>query len=154
MARVLYAAKYVLGVKNAKSASRQRPRRSTKPTRYTQNKALVGFQYQEGLHDMTDLDFQAQMLKFQRSMVDFQQQSFTFQNRVLDELDRLRHDVDTIRTDVDTMRTDLDASRQELTAEVKQWDKRFYELSRDTANRANTLIASAAITVIAGTLLT
>ncbi|NJL99888.1 MAG: hypothetical protein HC924_14305 [Synechococcaceae cyanobacterium SM2_3_2] len=52
------------------------------------------------------------------------------------------------------------ATRQELKdlgirldSEVKRWDERFYKFAEDTANRANTLIASATIAVIAGTLL-
>ncbi|MEN9222848.1 MAG: hypothetical protein Q6L60_12455 [Thermostichus sp. HHBFW_bins_43] len=48
---------------------------------------------------------------------------------------------------------EVKATRQELKEEVKRWDERFFKFAEDTANRANTLIASAAIAVIAGTLL-
>lgn len=61
--------------------------------------------------------------------------------------------VERIDGDIQGIRSDLAASRQELKDEVKRWDERFFEFSKETANRANTLIASASIAVIAGTLL-
>ncbi|MDX2273541.1 MAG: hypothetical protein NW237_16545 [Cyanobacteriota bacterium] len=61
--------------------------------------------------------------------------------------------VERMDTELQGIRSDMASSRQELQTEVKRWDERFFEFSRDTANRANTLIASAAIAVIAGSLL-
>ncbi|NEQ96457.1 MAG: DUF2207 domain-containing protein [Cyanothece sp. SIO2G6] len=51
------------------------------------------------------------------------------------------------------LQSELTRSRQELQDEVKRWDTRFFEFSRDSLNRANTLIASATISVIAGVIL-
>jgi uncharacterized coiled-coil DUF342 family protein len=43
--------------------------------------------------------------------------------------------------------------RTELKAEVERWDQRFFDFARDSLNRANTLIASATISVIVGMIL-
>jgi hypothetical protein len=43
--------------------------------------------------------------------------------------------------------------RTELKAEVERWDQRFFGFARDSLNRANTLIASATISVIVGMIL-
>jgi HEPN domain-containing protein len=51
------------------------------------------------------------------------------------------------------LQAELIQSRQELQEEVKRWDTRFFDFSRDSLNRANTLIASATISVIAGVIL-
>jgi hypothetical protein len=61
--------------------------------------------------------------------------------------------VERLDADIQGIRSELAASRQELRDEVKRWDERFFKFAEDTANRANTLIASATIAVIAGTLL-
>jgi hypothetical protein len=61
--------------------------------------------------------------------------------------------VERLDKELQEIRSDLAATRQELRDEVRRWDERFFEFAKDTANRANTLIASAAVTVIAGTLL-
>jgi hypothetical protein len=61
--------------------------------------------------------------------------------------------VERIDGDIQGIRSDLATSRQELKDEVKRWDAQFFKFAEDTANRANTLIASASIAVIAGTLL-
>jgi hypothetical protein len=54
---------------------------------------------------------------------------------------------------IERIETEVATTRQELRDEVKRWDERFFKFAEDTANRANTLIASATIAVIAGTLL-
>lgn len=72
---------------------------------------------------------------------------------IREDIDGIREDIDGIREDIDGIRQDVAVTRQELKDEVKRWDQRFFEFSRETANRANTLIASASIAVIAGTLL-
>ncbi len=77
-----------------------------------------------------------------------------FQAQVFNRFDSLERDVDGIKQDVDGIKQDIESIRTDLATEVRRWDERFFELSRDTANRANTLIASAVIAVIAGTLLT
>ncbi len=61
--------------------------------------------------------------------------------------------VDQLRDQVTQLDHKIDSNRQELRDEVKRWDERFFKFAEDTANRANTLIASATIAVIAGTLL-
>jgi hypothetical protein len=63
---------------------------------------------------------------------------------------------------VERIEDKVDGIEVKLEAEVKRWDERFFKFAEDTANRANTLIASATIVlrttrrviaVIAGTLL-
>ncbi len=61
--------------------------------------------------------------------------------------------VDQLRDQVAQLDHKIDSNRQELRDEVKRWDERFFKFAEDMANRANTLIASATIAVIAGTLL-
>ena len=58
-----------------------------------------------------------------------------------------------ISQNVEHLQEELTQSRQEIQEEVKRWDARFFEFSRDSLNRANTLIASATISVIAGVIL-
>ncbi len=61
--------------------------------------------------------------------------------------------VDQLRDQVTQLDHKIDSNRQELRDEVKRWDERFFKFAENMANRANTLIASATIAVIAGTLL-
>ncbi|MFQ3585222.1 MAG: hypothetical protein SNJ85_09905 [Cyanobacteriota bacterium] len=42
---------------------------------------------------------------------------------------------------------------ERLRQEVQRWDERFFKFAEDSANRANTLIAGATISVIAGVIL-
>ncbi|MGA1262841.1 MAG: hypothetical protein ACO331_02895 [Prochlorothrix sp.] len=65
----------------------------------------------------------------------------------------MRQGLVEVRQDVGNLQEELARSRQELQEEVKRWDNRFFEFSRDSLNRANTLIASATISVIAGVIL-
>ncbi len=61
--------------------------------------------------------------------------------------------VDQLRDQVTQLDHKIDSNQQELRDEVKRWDERFFKFAENMANRANTLIASATIAVIAGTLL-
>ena len=65
----------------------------------------------------------------------------------------VRQSFSEIRQEMGEVREELAQSRQEFQEEVKRWDNRFFEFSRDSLNRANTLIASASISVIAGVIL-
>ena len=65
----------------------------------------------------------------------------------------IRELLTTISQNVEHLQEELTQSRQEIQEEVKRWDARFFEFSRDSLNRANTLIASATISVIAGVIL-
>lgn len=65
----------------------------------------------------------------------------------------VRQSFSEIRQEMGEVREELAQSRQEFQEEVKRWDNRFFEFSRDSLNRANTLIASATISVIAGVIL-
>lgn len=65
----------------------------------------------------------------------------------------MRQGLADVRQDVSHLQEELARSRQEFQEEVKRWDNRFFEFSRDSLNRANTLIASATISVIAGVIL-
>ncbi|NEQ97767.1 MAG: hypothetical protein F6K30_13780 [Cyanothece sp. SIO2G6] len=58
-----------------------------------------------------------------------------------------------VRQEIGQVQSELTRSRQELQEEVKRWDTRFFEFSQDGLNRANTLIASATISVIAEVIL-
>ena len=44
-----------------------------------------------------------------------------------------------ISQNVEHLQEELTQSRQEIQEEVKRWDARFFEFSRDSLNRANTL---------------
>jgi len=72
---------------------------------------------------------------------------------MLQGLADVRQDVGELRQNLDHLQEELARSRQEFQEEVKRWDNRFFEFSRDSLNRANTLIASATISVIAGVIL-
>jgi hypothetical protein len=61
--------------------------------------------------------------------------------------------LDRIEKAIESLTQEVVAIRQELRDEVRRWDERFFKFAEDTANRANTLIASATIAVIAGVLL-
>ncbi len=79
---------------------------------------------------------------------------------ILAAIDGIRQDVAATRGELAATRDDLAATRQDigqldsrLETEVRRWDERFFSFAEATANRANTLIASATIAVIAGVLL-
>ena len=65
----------------------------------------------------------------------------------------VRQSFSEIRQEMGEVREELAQSRKEFQEELKRWDNRFFEFSRDSLNRANTLIASATISVIAGVIL-
>ena len=76
-----------------------------------------------------------------------------FQAEMRQGLADVRQDVGELRQNLSHLQEELTRSRQEFQEEVKRWDNRFFEFSRDSLNRANTLIASATISVIAGVIL-
>ncbi|TVQ20416.1 MAG: hypothetical protein EA367_08640 [Leptolyngbya sp. DLM2.Bin15] len=84
---------------------------------------------------------------------DFHQQMLAFQEQEFNRFDRLERDANGIKQDINGLKQDIESIRTDMATEVKRCNERFFEFSRDTANRANTLIASAVIAVISGTLL-
>ena len=46
------------------------------------------------------------------------------------------------------IRQDLEATRQEFQAEVKRWDERFFQLSRDTLNFTRAVVTTAAVVAV------
>jgi len=86
------------------------------------------------------------------------QQSQESQNQDIRELlTKISQNVEHLQEELTQSRQELQQeltqSRQDLQEEVKRWDARFFDFSRDSLNRANTLIASATISVIAGVIL-
>jgi len=65
----------------------------------------------------------------------------------------LGHQIDANTQMMATFTQRMDLISQEMKDEVRWWDERFFKFAEDSANRANTLIASATIAVIAGVLL-
>lgn len=84
---------------------------------------------------------------------DLRQLLTEFQAEMRQGLVEVRQDVGELRQNLGNLQEEFTRSRQELQEEVKRWDNRFFEFSRDSLNRANTLIASATISVIAGVIL-
>lgn len=58
--------------------------------------------------------------------------------------------LDELRSVRDELKADITGLDERLTQEVKRWDDRFFKFSEDSANRANTLIAGATISVVTG----
>lgn len=67
---------------------------------------------------------------------------------VLTELRAMRTDLDTLRSDVDSIRHDLDSYRSEFREEVRQWDERFFQLSRDTLGFTRNVVTTAAVVAV------
>ncbi len=67
---------------------------------------------------------------------------------VLQELRGLRQDVSELKQDVDDLKREVDGLKQELNAEVKRWDERYYQLSKDTLGFARYVIVSGVIVAI------
>lgn len=63
-------------------------------------------------------------------------------------VEQLRTDLQEARTDLQEARTDLQGVRTELKEEVKRWDERFFQLTRDELTRANTIIITAGTVVV------
>ncbi|MEN9221586.1 MAG: hypothetical protein Q6M04_04035 [Thermostichus sp. BF3_bins_97] len=83
---------------------------------------------------------------------------------VLNEVRLIREDVarDIARLDQRVSQLDervgqlderITQNDERLRQEVQRWDERFFKFAEDAANRANTLIAGATISVIAGVIL-
>ena len=72
---------------------------------------------------------------------------------ILAAIDGIRQDVAATRDDLAATRQDIGQLEGRLESEIRRWDERFFSFAEATANRANTLIASATIAVIAGVLL-
>ncbi|APB33777.1 hypothetical protein GlitD10_1455 [Gloeomargarita lithophora Alchichica-D10] len=64
------------------------------------------------------------------------------------DVNELKRDVDGLKQDVDALKQDVDALKQELTAEVKRWDERYYQLSKDTLGFARYVIVSGVIVAV------
>jgi hypothetical protein len=56
----------------------------------------------------------------------------------------------SLKSDVESLKTNIVKMDERLADEVKRWDDRFFKFAEDSANRANTLIAGATISVITG----
>lgn len=99
--------------------------------------------------DSQTQDIRQLLTEFQNFQIEVRQ-GFS---EVRQNIGEIRHDLGEVRHDLVGVREELAQSRQEFQDEVKRWDNRFFEFSRDSLNRANTLIASATISVIAGVIL-
>ncbi|WP_247215380.1 gp58-like family protein [Synechococcus sp. C9] len=64
------------------------------------------------------------------------------------DVDGLKRDVDDLKQDVDDLKREVDGLKQELNAEVKRWDERYYQLSKDTLGFARYVIVSGVIVAI------
>lgn len=64
---------------------------------------------------------------------------------VLSEVQELRSEVRGIR---DEVRQDISRLEDRLDAEVKRWDERFFQLSRDTLGFTRTVVTTAAVVAV------
>jgi|YNPBryBLVA2012_1023415.scaffolds.fasta_scaffold01336_3 FtsZ-binding cell division protein ZapB len=64
------------------------------------------------------------------------------------DVSELKQDVDGLKQDVDDLKREVDGLKQELNAEVKRWDERYYQLSKDTLGFARYVIVSGVIVAI------
>jgi chromosome segregation ATPase len=69
-------------------------------------------------------------------------------NELKQDVDSLKQDVDGLKQNVDGLKQDIDDIRKELTAEVKRWDERYYQLSKDTLGFARYVIVSGVIVAV------
>ncbi len=58
-----------------------------------------------------------------------------------------------IAQQISELRADMEQSRQDLKAEVKRWDERFFQFTRDNLSTARTIIITAGSVVILSPLL-
>ncbi|MEN9222723.1 MAG: hypothetical protein Q6M04_09835 [Thermostichus sp. BF3_bins_97] len=63
-------------------------------------------------------------------------------------LERLEVDSKRYAAENQAVLEQLEASRQELREEVKRWDERFFQLSRDTLNFTRAVVTTAAIVAV------
>ncbi|MGK7912095.1 MAG: hypothetical protein AB4050_11555 [Synechococcus sp.] len=72
------------------------------------------------------------------------------------DVSTLKADVSSLKDDVNTLRNDLktvDRNVDVLEADVRRWDERFFQLTRDNAATARNIIVAAASVVIFGSAL-
>lgn len=65
----------------------------------------------------------------------------------------LQHQIAEVRTDLHQQNDRFNELRMEIREEVRRWDERFFQSTRDFRNLALTLITSTTIAVIVGVIL-
>ncbi|MCF2971136.1 hypothetical protein L1047_08010 [Synechococcus sp. Nb3U1] len=73
--------------------------------------------------------------------------------RLDERVSQLDHRVGQLDERVGQLDERMTQNDERLRQEVQRWDERFFKFAEDSANRANTLIAGATISVIAGVIL-
>ncbi len=53
-----------------------------------------------------------------------------------------------VLTELKQLRQEVQDSREEFQQEVKRWDERFFQLSRDTLNFTRTVVTTAAVVAV------
>ncbi len=76
-----------------------------------------------------------------------------FQHQIADVRTDLQHQIAEVRSDFQQQNDRFNELRIELREEVKRWDERFFQSTRDFRNLALTLITSTTIAVIVGMIL-
>ena len=75
------------------------------------------------------------------------------QHQIADVRSDLKHQMADVRSDFQQQNDRFNELRIELREEVKRWDERFFQSTRDFRNLALTLITSTTIAVIVGMIL-
>jgi len=75
------------------------------------------------------------------------------QHQIADVRSDLQHQMAEVRSDFQQQNDRFNELRIELREEVKRWDERFFQSTRDFRNLALTLITSTTIAVIVGMIL-
>jgi flagellar motility protein MotE (MotC chaperone) len=75
------------------------------------------------------------------------------QHQIAEVRTDLQHQIAEVRSDSQQQNDRFNELRIELREEVKRWDERFFQSTRDFRNLALTLIASTTIAVIVGMIL-
>ena len=75
------------------------------------------------------------------------------QHQIAEVRSDLQHQIAEVRSDFQQQNDRFNELRIELREEVKRWDERFFQSTRDFRNLALTLITSTTIAVIVGMIL-
>jgi hypothetical protein len=77
-----------------------------------------------------------------------QQPESSFEEKVLQALAELKHSDEELKRDFEQLRTQMNKNDQRLTDEVKRWDERFFQLSRDTLSFTRAVVTTAAVVAV------
>jgi len=75
------------------------------------------------------------------------------QHQIAEVRTDLQHQIAEVRTDLHQQNDRFNELRMEIREEVRRWDERFFQSTRDFRNLALTLITSTTIAVILGMIL-